>query len=71
MIERIKGHLIDDARQAYKFASMWIIGLIGALDLLYGHMPFVQQYMPDNTVAVLAGAALLARLYKQKSVASP
>lgn len=66
MLEKIKQHLIEDIRDAWKFASVWIIASIGVLDLLYEQMPFVQQYMPSGTVAVLAGMALVARLYKQK-----
>lgn len=66
MLEKIKQHLIEDIRDAWKFASLWLIAAAGCADLLYDHMPFVQQYMPSGTVAVLAGMALVARLYRQK-----
>ncbi|HLV82933.1 MAG TPA: hypothetical protein VKY62_04075 [Devosia sp.] len=65
-LEKVKDNLVDDFRDAWKFASVWIIAAIGVLDLLYEHMPFVQQYMPSGTVTVLAGMALVARLYRQK-----
>lgn len=65
-LEKVKDNLVDDFRDAWKFASVWIIAAIGVLDLLYEQMPFVQQYMPSGTVTVLAGMALVARLYRQK-----
>jgi hypothetical protein len=68
MIEKLKDSLVDDAGQAWKFASMQIVAAIGALDLLYEHLPFAQQYLPDNAVAYLAGAAIFARIYKQKNI---
>lgn len=67
-LEKVKDNLVDDFRDAWKFASVWIIAAIGVLDLLYEQMPFVQQYMPSGTVTVLAGMALVARLYRQKNL---
>lgn len=67
-LKSFRRHLIDDIRDAWKFASLWLIAAAGCADLLYDHMPFVQQYMPQGTVSVLAGLALVARLYKQKSL---
>lgn len=68
MLEKIKQHLIEDIRDAWKFASLWLIAAAGCADLLYEHMPFAQQYLPDNAVAYLAGAAIFARIYKQKNI---
>lgn len=68
MLEKIKQHLIEDIRDAWKFASVWLMAAAGAADLLYDHMPFVQQYMPQGTVSALAALAIAARLYKQKSL---
>ena len=67
-LKSCRRHLIDDIRDAWKFASLWFIAAAGCADLLYEHMPFAQQYMPQGTVSVLAGLALAARLYKQKSL---
>ena len=68
MIKKIREHLIEDIGQAWKFASVWLISLAGVADILYDQMPFVQQYMPQGTVSVLAALALTGRLYKQKSI---
>lgn len=68
MIKKIREHLIEDIGQAWKFASVWLIALAGVADILYENMPFVQQYMPQGTVSVLAALALAGRLYKQKSI---
>lgn len=67
-LKSFRRHLIDDIRDAWKFASLWLIAAAGCADLLYEHMPFAQQYMPQGTVSVLAGLALLARIYNQKAL---
>jgi len=65
MYEKIKAHLIDDWKQAWKFLSVWLALIMMGLDVAGDSLPMIKEYLPDGWVKYAAGAIILARVIKQ------
>ena len=65
MLARIKAHLIEDYAKAYKLFSVQLAALLVFLEGAYAYQADFVSYLPENTRGYVAGAILVARIYKQ------
>lgn len=65
----LKSHLVEDARDAWKWFSTWIFGIITVLPIVWPQMPSdLKAALPADLmpyVSALAFAGLVLRLVKQ------
>lgn len=70
-MEWLKSHLVDDVRDAWKWFSTWIFGIITVLPIVWPQMPAdLKAALPADLmpyVSALAFAGLVLRLVKQGS----
>jgi len=71
MWDRIKAHLVEDWKQAYRWLSVQLAFLLVLLEGAYQYLPQVQSYFPAHWHAYIGGAILLARLINQTKRAKP
>ncbi|MCR6667548.1 MAG: hypothetical protein NVV69_16400 [Methyloversatilis sp.] len=60
--------LIEDWRQCWKLASVYLSALLAALAAAYEYLPELQQYLPAGWVKWAFLVILFARLIRQASV---
>lgn len=60
--------LIEDWRQCWKLASVYLSALLAALAAAYEYLPELQQYLPAGWVKWAFLTILFARLIRQASV---
>lgn len=66
MIEKLKGLIIEDWKRAWKFLTVWLAGVLVALELAQESLPIVKEYLPEGWVKYIAAAILIARFLNQK-----
>lgn len=57
--------LEPDAKQCYRWWSMWGYGILTVLGGLWAFMPELQQYLPPALVMPIAIASAVARVIRQ------
>lgn len=62
----MKGRLIEDWKQAWKFLSVQLAVALALLDTAYDHLLMAQLYLPDDWVKWMALSIITARIIKQK-----
>lgn len=68
LLDRLKLKLIDNWRDAWRFASVWLAALLALLDVAFDYLPAMQTYLPANWVQVLAALIILARIVRQPAL---
>jgi hypothetical protein len=63
----IKDHLVEDAHKCWRWLSVQFAVLLVLLDLGLPYLPTLKEYLPAHVVSILAGAIVVARVYRQKS----
>ena len=71
-MDALRARLVDDWKQAWRWASMRLLALSIALQVVLMAMPdTIRQYLPDSVTHVLAivilAAGVAGRLYKQET----
>lgn len=65
----MKKKLIDDWREAWRFLSVQLAGLLALLSLAYDYLPAIQQHvgpLSGTWVAVASAVIIVARLLAQR-----
>lgn len=60
--------LIDDWKQAHKFLTVRLAGLLGMVAAAYEYLPAMREYVPDGWMKYAFAAIIVARLWKQKGL---
>ena len=67
LIHKIEKHLVDDWREAMRWASVWLTALVGMLATAQEYLPLMKEHLPEGWVKYATLAIIIARLWKQRS----
>jgi hypothetical protein len=62
--------LIEEWRKAYKYMTVQLATVLVLVSTAYDYLPAVQTYLPEGWVKWVAIAIIIARIVKQKDVAT-
>ena len=62
--------LIENWKKAYKYTTVQLAALLAMLSQAYEYLPFAKEYIPQNYVALIALAIIVARIVAQPKVST-